>query len=193
MFFTFHADVSKYLSFLYVYMLLFRNTHDFPHILTIGTLPHGNMDWLWKHMLLNDTLKAFDDFKSKQNKAWSNVFWYIKVYIFWKFVQYTIHWAKAKMLKKFLQIKSTLQKMYSFFSRTPTHHSFSFNSRFLYELRVSLCKGVCGIFHFRFVFIWVYIFFQEKARTFWLWNAIIPFRIKITKRPQRFCSYTSYF
>ena len=49
-----------------------------------------------------------------------------------------------------------------FISRAPTHHSFTFNLRFLYELKhnVRLSKGVCEIFHFRFrfVFIKVYIF-----------------------------------
>ena len=34
-----------------------------------------------------DTLKAFDDFKNKQQKLWSNVFRYAKVYIFWKLIQ----------------------------------------------------------------------------------------------------------
>ena len=33
-----------------------------------------------KMHLLKDTLKAFDDFKNKQH-VWSNVFWYVKVYI----------------------------------------------------------------------------------------------------------------
>ena len=35
-------------------------------------------------------------------------------------------------------------------SRAPTHHSFTFNLRFLYELKhkVRLSKTVCGIFHF---------------------------------------------
>ena len=40
------------------------------------------------------------------------------------------------------------------FSRAPTHHSFTFNLRFLYELKhkVRVSKTVCGIFHFRFRF-----------------------------------------
>ena len=54
-----------------------------------------------------------------------------------------------------------------FLSRAPTHHSFTFNVRFLYELKhkVRLPKTVCGIFHFRFrsVFIKVYIFVQQNA------------------------------
>ena len=38
-----------------------------------------------------------------------------------------------------------------FLSRTPTHHSFTFNLRCLYELthKARLPKTVCGIFHFR--------------------------------------------
>ena len=56
-----------------------------------------------------------------------------------------------------------------FISRNPAHHSFTFNLRFLYELKykVRLSKTVCGIFHFRFhfVFIKVYIFVQQNALT----------------------------
>ena len=51
-----------------------------------------------------------------------------------------------------------------FLSRAPTHHSFTFNLQFLYELKptVRLSENVYGIFHFqfRFVFIKVYIFVQ---------------------------------
>ena len=53
--------------------------------------------------------------------------------------------------------------------QAPTHHSFTFNLRFLYELKhkIRLSKTVCGIFHFRFrfVFIKVYIFVQQNAWT----------------------------
>ena len=56
-----------------------------------------------------------------------------------------------------------------FLSRAPTHHSSPFNLRFLHELKhkVRLSKTVCGIFHFRFrfVFIKVYIFVQQNAWT----------------------------
>ena len=48
-----------------------------------------------------------------------------------------------------------------FLSQAPTHHSSTFNSQFLHELKdkAHLSKKVCGIFHFRFhlVFIKVYI------------------------------------
>ena len=74
------------------------------------------------------------------------------------------------MLKKIPSDKIKGTKMPSFFlSRAPTHHSFTFNLRFLYELKhkVRLSKTVCGIFHlrFRFVFIKVYIFVQQNAWT----------------------------
>ena len=54
-----------------------------------------------------------------------------------------------------------------FLLRAPTHHKFTFNLRFLYELKhmVRLSKTQCGIFHFRFrfVFIKVYIFVPQNA------------------------------
>ena len=72
------------------------------------------------------------------------------------------------MLKKLPsdKINDTKNALF-FFSRTPTHHSFTFDLRFLYELKhkVRLSKTMCGIFHFRFrfVFIKVYIFVQQNA------------------------------
>ena len=38
----------------------------------------GTINWF------KDTPMAFDDFKNKQKSVWSNVFWYIKICIFWK-------------------------------------------------------------------------------------------------------------
>ena len=40
--------------------------------------------------------------KTSNKSGWSNAFWYVKVYIFWKFIRYNIHWDKTKMLKRFL-------------------------------------------------------------------------------------------
>ena len=74
------------------------------------------------------------------------------------------------MLKKFLsgEINGTKDALF-LPSRTPTHHSFTFNLIFLYELThmVRLSKTVCGIFHFQFHFIVikVYIFDQQNAWT----------------------------
>ena len=95
----------------------------------------------------------------------SKVFRYVKVCIFWKYIQYTIHWNKTQMLKKVPSDKINGTKYGLFFlSRTPTHHSFIFNLQFLYELKhkVRLFKIVCEIFHFqfRFVFIKVYMFIK---------------------------------
>ena len=59
------------------------------------------------------------------------------------------------MLKKIPSDKRNGTKNALFFlSRAPTHHSLTFNLRFLYELKrkVRLSKIVCGIFHFRFRF-----------------------------------------
>ena len=77
---------------------------------------------------------------------------------------------KHKSLKKFPSDKTNGTKNALFFlSRAPTRHSFTFNLRFLYELKnkVRLSKTVCGIFLFRFpfVFIKVYIFVQQFTWT----------------------------
>ena len=100
-------------------------------------------------------LKNFAKFTGKIKKSvWGNVFWYVKVCIFWKCIQYTI--------KKFHSDKINGTK----------NALFIFNLRSLFELKqkVHLSKNVSGIFHFRsrFVFIKVYIFVQQNGWTFWL-------------------------
>ena len=75
------------------------------------------------------------------------------------------------MLKQFPSDKVNVTKNALFFlSRAPTHHSFTFNLRFLYELKykLRLSKSMCGIFHFRFrlVFIKVYVFVHSRHNSF---------------------------
>ena len=112
--------------------------------------------------------------KTSNKSAWSNIFWYVKVCIFWKCIQYAIHWAKTQMLKKFPsdKINDTKSALFSFVSSNSLHHSFTFNLLFLYELKhkVRLSKTVCRTLHFRLhlVFIKVYIFIQQNAWTLWL-------------------------
>ena len=94
------------------------------------------------------------------------------------------------MLKKTPSDKINVTKNDLFFlSRALTHHSFTFNLRFLYELyfKFRLSKAVCRIFHFqfRFVFINVYIFIQQNAWALWLRNVVIPFKIKIIEKPNK--------
>ena len=122
--------------------------------------------YLQIHRRLSRILKA-------SKKVQSNFFWYVKVCIFWKFIQYTIHWDKTQMLQKFPSDKINGTKNALFFlSQAPSHHSFIFNYPFLYELKRKVClsKSVCGIFHFQFcfVFIKVYIFVQQEVWTLWL-------------------------
>ena len=38
--------------------------------------------------------------KTSNKSVWSNLFQYVKVYIFWKFIQYTIHSDETEILKK---------------------------------------------------------------------------------------------
>ena len=74
------------------------------------------------------------------------------------------------MLEKFPSDKLNDTKKYFFFySQAPSHHSFDFNLRFMYELKhkVLLYKTVCGIFYFPFYFISikVYIFVRQNTWT----------------------------
>ena len=92
------------------------------------------------------------------------------------------------MLKKFPLEKITSQKC-SFFSQPPTHRSFTFNLRLLCKpkRKFVLSKNVCGIFHFRFRFAFIKIQFlvRSKERSFWLYNAIAPSKIKMIEKAHR--------
>ena len=84
-------------------------------------------------------------------------------------IQY-IHSNTTQMLKKFSsdKINGTKNALFSLL-RAPTHHSFTFNLRFLYELmhKVHLSKTMCGFLHFRFRFVFIkgYIFGQKNTWT----------------------------
>ena len=95
-------------------------------------------------------------------------FRYIKVYIFWKFTQCTMHWDKTQIIIKKISLKKNKRyKKSTLFSRAPTHQSFTFNLQLLYELKnmIHVSKTVYGLFNFQFrlIFIKVYIFVQQKA------------------------------
>ena len=117
--------------------------------------------------------KAFHHFKTSKKGVWSNDFWYVKVYIFWKLMQYTIHWDKTQTLKKFPSDKINVAKTALFFFRElqlitvllliRTSYT-SWSTRFIF---LRLCLGLSH-FRFRFVFIAVYIFVQQKELTLWL-------------------------
>ena len=133
------------IKFWYVMVILFLHCYH----LSCETESHYGLRIHWR---LSTILKT------SNKSGWSNAFWYVKVYIFWKFIQYTIHWDKIKMLKKFLLDKINVTKNALFFlSRAQTHHSFAYNSRFLCELKhkARLSKTVCGIFHFSFRLVFI--------------------------------------
>ena len=141
-------------------------------------------------------LKAFSDFKNKQN-VYKVMFLDIYKYVYYESVfntlyieidfEFSLKRLKRLKLKRFLWTKINGMKNALFsLSRAPTHHSFSFNLRFLYELKhkVGLSKSLWGILHFlfRLVFIKAYIFVQQNAWTLWLWGVIISFKTKIIEK-----------
>ena len=87
------------------------------------------------------------------------------------------------MLKKFpLNKINGTKNTFFFLSRAPTHHSFTFNLRFLYEvkLKVRLSKGMRRIFHFQF------ISFSTRSMDSLTLKRHIPFRTKILEKPHKF-------
>ena len=61
------------------------------------------------HWMLSRIFKA-------SKKVYEVIFFflYVKVYIFWKCIQYTIHWHKTQMFKNFLRTKQTVQSLFFF-------------------------------------------------------------------------------
>ena len=125
---------------------------------------------IWKTKLkqLKYALKVVGDFKNKEKKCMKEGLWYVTVYILWKCIQYTIHWDKTQILKKFPSDKINGTKI---LSRAPAYHSFTFNLRFLNELRhkVHLSKSVRGIFQFRFRFVFIKVYMSVQQNTWVLW------------------------
>ena len=78
------------------------------------------------HIHLKIHLKAFSDFKKKQKCVRSNVFWYVKVCIFWKCIQYIIHWDKTQILNKFVSDKLNGAKYVPFFFASCNLSQFDF-------------------------------------------------------------------
>ena len=64
---------------------------------------------------------------------------------------------------------NVIKNVLLFLSWAPTHHSFTFNLQFLYELRqkVHLSKIGCGNFHFQYVsFLLQFTFFSNKSMNY---------------------------
>ena len=98
--------------------------------------------------------------------VWSSVFWYVKVCIFWRCTQYTIHWNKTQMFKKNPPDKISGTKNVLFFlPRAPISYSCTFKLRFLHELKHKIClsKTMYRFFHFDSVsFLLRFIFSFNK-------------------------------
>ena len=94
--------------------------------------------------------------------VWTNVFWYVAVYMFWKCIQYTIHWDKTQT--PFGQNKRYKKCPLFSFARSSPHRSFIFNMWFLYELKhkVRLSKTVRRVFHFSLLFLLKFIILFKK-------------------------------
>ena len=64
--------------------------------------------------------------KRSNKSVSSNIFWYVKVYIFC-IIQYATHWDKTQMLTKYPWDKINVSNVLFFLLRVPAHLSFTFN------------------------------------------------------------------
>ena len=64
--------------------------------------------------------------KRSNKSVSSNIFWYVKVYIFC-IIQYATHWDKTQMLKKYPWDKINVSNVLFFLLRVPAHLSFTLN------------------------------------------------------------------
>ena len=96
--------------------------------------------WGFKNLRIHWSLWRI--LKTSNKSVRSNNFWYLKVDIFWNFIQY-IGWDKT------LRWNTNV-----FFSFTRSN-SFTFNPQFLHELnhKVHLSKNMYGIFGFQFCLV----------------------------------------
>ena len=82
---------------------------------------------VWEIFHIKNTLKVSTIIKTSQKVYEVMSFWYVKVYIFSKFIQYTIHWDKKQMLQKFTLDKMNVTKMHSLLFCGLQLTSFTFN------------------------------------------------------------------
>ena len=125
--------------------------------------------------------------KTNNKSVWRNVFWYTKVCIFWKCIQYTTHWDKTNF-KKIPSDKINVTKNAHFFlSGAPTHYVFTFNLRSLYELKhkVRFSKTVWDFpFSIPLRFYSSLYFCSTKCMdSLTLKRYMIPFKMKIIEKP----------
>ena len=121
---------------------------------------------------------------TSNKSVWSNVFWYIKVCILWKCIQWTIRWDKTQILKIFPSDKINGTKNSFFFFRELQLTTFllliydSYMSWSTWFVCLKLCVGF-SIFN-SVSFLLKFIFFFNKMHgLFDFKTPYIPFKIDI--------------
>ena len=105
--------------------------------------------------------------KTSNKSVWSNIFWYVKVHIFWKFTLYTE--IKYKCYKRFLWTKWTLQKMHSFFFRELQLITVfllirdSYTSWTTWFISLKLCVGISIFDYISFLLNFIFLFNKKHG------------------------------
>ena len=124
--------------------------------------------------------------KTSNKSVGSNVFWYVKVYIFWNIIQYTMYWDNTQMCNfrqnkrykgctRFYCVSSNWSVLLlicdpymSWCTKFVWHFSFSIPSRFYWSLYFCSTKSMASLI-------------------------LIPFKIRIIKKPHTVFSRNSNF
>ena len=89
--------------------------------------------WSIIYLILHSLIEAVDYLrihwrlltilKTSNKSVWNNVFWYVKVCIFWKCIQYTIHWDKTQIFNKISSWQNKRYKKCPLFSVASSNSS----------------------------------------------------------------------
>ena len=107
----------------------------------------------FKDLFLRTHRRLSTILKTSNESAGGNIFWYVKVCIFWKCIQYTIHWDKKISFGQNQRYKKC--PLFSFVSSSQFHHSFMSWITIFVSLKV--CDGFSifdsVLFLLKFIFL----------------------------------------
>ena len=119
-------------------------------LLTLNRVPAGKLARRF-HSRIHWRLLTI--LQTSSESVWSNVFWCVKVCVFWNCIQYTIHSDKTKILKKFPLDKINGTKNTRFYLLLLLYDSYM-SWRFFFSLK--LCVGFSSsvsVYSLNFIFL----------------------------------------
>ena len=144
----------------------------------------GSISWNYLHhtaVRIHWRLSMISETSNKMYEV--NVFWNVKVCIFWKCIQYTILSDKTQFFRKFPSGKTNNIK--NTFLLTTAQKTVQFYFQFVILIWAEAQGSSLWncVWDYPFLMDKVYIFVQQNVWTLWLQNVITPFNIEIIEKP----------